>query len=292
VRIEPWGEGDLPLLEKALGDPQMMQHLGGPETAEKIAERQTRYERPGSGQFKIVDETTGEGIGWVGYWERTWRDEQIYEIGWSVLPGFQGRGAASTATAQAIDMARSEGKHRFVHAFPSVENAPSNAICRKLGFTLVEAAEFEYPPGNFMQCNDWRLDLLASRFTYVWRGDFDNAELNALHAEAFDHPVLADDWKGQLRQHSLGWVCARDGEGLVGFVNVAWDGRTHAFILDTMVTARAGRQGVGTRLVEVAVAETRAAGCEWLHVDFDDHLRAFYFDACGFTPTNAGLIAL
>jgi N-acetylglutamate synthase-like GNAT family acetyltransferase len=66
----------------------------------------------------------------------------------------------------------------------------------------------------------------------------------------------------------------------------------HAFILDTMVTPRVGRQGVGTRLVESAVAGAREAGCEWLHVDFDDHLRAFYFDACGFTPTNAGLIAL
>jgi hypothetical protein len=34
----------------------------------------------------------------------------------------------------------------------------------------------------------------------------------------------------------------------------------------------------------------RAAGGEWLHVDFQDHLRDFYFGACGFTPTNAGLI--
>jgi N-acetylglutamate synthase-like GNAT family acetyltransferase len=59
-----------------------------------------------------------------------------------------------------------------------------------------------------------------------------------------------------------------------------------------MVTARAGRRGVGTQLVALAVAEARAAGCEWLHADFEDHLRAFYFDACGFSPTNAGLIAL
>jgi len=130
------------------------------------------------------------------------------------------------------------------------------------------------------------------RFTYTWRGDFDNAEVNALHAEAFEHPVLDDDWKRQVHGHSLGWVCARDGDALVGFVNVAWDGGTHAFILDTMVTARAGRKGVGTELVAVAVAETRPAGCEWLHVDFDDDLRAFYFDACGFRPTNAGLISL
>ena len=45
-------------------------------------------------------------------------------------------------------------------------------------------------------------------------------------------------------------------------------------------------------LVEVAVREARAAGCEWLHIDFEDHLRGFYFDACGFRPTNAGLIEL
>jgi GNAT superfamily N-acetyltransferase len=131
-----------------------------------------------------------------------------------------------------------------------------------------------------------------ARVVYEWRGDFDNGELNALHAEAFEHHLLDDDWKNQVERHSLGWVCARNGDELIGFVNVPWDGCVHAFILDTMVAAEAGRRGVGRQLVAVAVAEARAAGCEWLHVDFDDHLRPFYFGACGFTPTNAGLIAL
>ena len=128
--------------------------------------------------------------------------------------------------------------------------------------------------------------------TYEWRGDFDNTAVNALHAEGFGHAPLEDDWRTQVRRHSLGWVCAHDGDELVGFVNVAWDGAIHAFLLDTLVAARARWHGVGTKLVAVAVAEARAAGCEWLHVDFEDHLRAFYFDACGFVPTNAGLIAL
>jgi GNAT superfamily N-acetyltransferase len=127
---------------------------------------------------------------------------------------------------------------------------------------------------------------------YEWRGDFDNAAVNALHAEDFDHPLLDDDWWTQVNRHSLGWVCAREDGALVGFVNVAWDGAVHAFVLDTLVTARVRRRGVGTELVAVAASGARAAGCEWLHVDFEDHLRAFYFDACGFTPTNAGLIAL
>lgn len=127
---------------------------------------------------------------------------------------------------------------------------------------------------------------------YTWRGDFQNSEVNALHSEAFDHRILEDDWSGQVHSHSLGWVCARDGDALVGFVNVAWDGAIHAFILDTMVTAKSRRRGVGTRLVAVAAEEARAGGCEWLHVDFEDHLRPFYLNASGFTPTNAGLIAL
>lgn len=84
-------------------------------------------------------------------------------MGWSVLPAFQGRGIAAAGTAQAIAGARSERTRRFLHAFPSVDNAPSNAICRKVGFTLVEPCDFEYPPGHIMRCNDWRLDLLTGR---------------------------------------------------------------------------------------------------------------------------------
>ena len=129
---------------------------------------------------------------------------------------------------------------------------------------------------------------------YDWRGSFDNAEVNALHAEAFGHPVFDDDWHTQVHRHSLGWVCARrEGGVLVGFVNVAWDGGVHAFILDTVVARDARREGIGRGLVASAIAGTRATGpCEWLHVDFEEELRPFYFDACGFTPTDAGLIAL
>jgi len=126
-----------------------------------------------------------------------------------------------------------------------------------------------------------------------WRGPFQNGELNELHAEAFGHRVLDDDWVAQVEAHSLGWVCARDAAGeLVGFVNVVSDGGVHAFVLDTVVRRTAGRQGLGTAIVKLAAEHARAAGCEWLHVDFDDHLRPFYFGACGFEPTNAGLIDL
>jgi RimJ/RimL family protein N-acetyltransferase len=162
VRIEPWGAGDLSLLEK-LNDPEMTRHVGGPERREKLVERQSRYEKAGSRQYRIVDETSGEGVGWVGYWEMTWHDELVWEIGWAVIPGFQGRGVASSATAQLIDRARAEQGLRYVHAFPKVENAPSNAICRKLGFSLLGEVDFPARRGEgFVRCNDWRFDLFAS----------------------------------------------------------------------------------------------------------------------------------
>jgi GNAT superfamily N-acetyltransferase len=132
--------------------------------------------------------------------------------------------------------------------------------------------------------------------TYEWRGGFTDEEANALHAAAFGtrlYDASEWPWTDLVARHSLGWVVARDADGgLVGFVNVLWDGLVHAWLQDTMVAASARRQGIATRLVELAVDGARHAGCEWLHVDFDDDLRAFYFGACGFRPTNAGLLAL
>jgi len=137
----------------------MMQHLGGPESAGQIADRQRRYVERDSRQFRIVLEETDEGVGWVGYWEREWQQATIFEIGWSVVFDFQGRGIATNATAQAVLRARSERLHRHLHAFPAVNNTASNSVCRKVGFTLLGDLAFEYPPGNIMRCNDWILEL-------------------------------------------------------------------------------------------------------------------------------------
>ncbi|WP_280821857.1 GNAT family N-acetyltransferase [Pseudaminobacter soli (ex Li et al. 2025)] len=128
--------------------------------------------------------------------------------------------------------------------------------------------------------------------TTEWRGPFKNSEVNLLHAECFEHRLFEDDWWAQVNRISLGWVCLRQATNLIGFVNVAWDGAVHAFVLDTMITTAFRRQGLATDLIREAVERAREAGCEWLHVDFDPHLRSFYFDACGFRPTDAGLIPL
>ena len=127
--------------------------------------------------------------------------------------------------------------------------------------------------------------------TFGWRGDATDAELVDLVRSHGGAAVAG--WWDRIRPHSLGWVTARDADGdLVGFVNVAWDGGDHAFLLDTKTRGTAQHRGIGTELVRVAAHHAAAAGCEWLHVDFEPQRAAFYLEACGFTSTAAGLIRL
>ena len=112
--------------------------------------------------FVIVVGTERAAAGSIGYWQKEWQGQYVWETGWSVLPEFQGQGIATRAIANIVERASSERKHRSLHAFPSVDNAPSNAICRKAGFTLQGQFDFEYPPGHSVRCNDWCLDLFAS----------------------------------------------------------------------------------------------------------------------------------
>jgi ribosomal protein S18 acetylase RimI-like enzyme len=110
--------------------------------------------------------------------------------------------------------------------------------------------------------------------------------------------LFAVSWEGHERsnfepilERSLCYVCAYRGDELIGFVNLAWDGGSHAFVLDTTVHPNFRRRGVGRRLVTLAVEAARERGAEWVHVDFGPHLRGFYI-ACGFRSTEAGLLRL
>jgi ribosomal protein S18 acetylase RimI-like enzyme len=134
-------------------------------------------------------------------------------------------------------------------------------------------------------------DLPQVTPVYLWRGAFGDAELNALHADAFGHPVLNGGWTTRVERFSLGWVTARIDDALAGFVNVAWDGGAHGFIIDTAVSSRSRRHGIGHGLLATAEVHSRLAGLEWLHVDFQVDLASFYLGG-GFRPTQAGLIRL
>jgi GNAT superfamily N-acetyltransferase len=110
--------------------------------------------------------------------------------------------------------------------------------------------------------------------------------------------LFASTWKnhagrsfGPVLSRSLTYVGAFDGPRLVGFVNVAWDGGVHGFVLDTTVHRDYQRRGIGTEIMRRAAEIAAKRGLEWLHVDYEPHLHAFY-QRCGYRKTEAGLLSL
>ncbi|MET7487340.1 GNAT family N-acetyltransferase [Streptomyces sp. NPDC005538] len=159
VRLHPWADADFWLLER-LNSPEMTEHLGGPEGEARLADRHRRYLGPAAGcMYRVEAAGSGKTVGSIGFWEREWRGEPVWETGWGVLPEFQGRGLATLAARAVVETARAAGSHRYLHAFPSVDHHASNSVCRKAGFTLLGEAEFEYPKGHWITSNDWRVDL-------------------------------------------------------------------------------------------------------------------------------------
>ena len=168
VAIRPYSEADFPLLMRTLGDPRMMTYLGGPESVEKLQERHRKFVTLSGHStagciFVILVGAERASAGTVGFWERDQDGQKAWETGWSVLLEFQGQGVATAATRLLVESVAELRSRRYLHAFPSVDNDASNAICRKVGFTLLREESFEYPPrsGSLMRCNVWRLDVLA-----------------------------------------------------------------------------------------------------------------------------------
>ncbi|MGR4884591.1 GNAT family N-acetyltransferase [Streptomyces sp. LARHCF249] len=160
VVLTAWSAGDFWLLERK-NEPAMTRYLGGPEPADKLAGRQRRYEalsarEPAAGRmFRVALEASGESVGSIGFWEREWQGEPVYETGWGVLPEFQGRGLAVAAVTELLAYARTHGSRDAVHAFPGTDHAASNAVCRRAGFACLGEVAFEYPPGVPHPSFDW-----------------------------------------------------------------------------------------------------------------------------------------
>lgn len=144
-------------------DPAMMAELGGPLPRESIKPkvwRDVRQATAGTEWIKMIipsDDAPGMVAGSVVLWSNDEGNDAISEIGWMVLPEYQGRGIGKQAVRVMLDQARDDGRWGPVHAFPAVTNAPSNGICRSLGFILT-GEQFLTFNGRLMRANHWIID--------------------------------------------------------------------------------------------------------------------------------------
>ena len=130
---------------------------------------------------------------------------------------------------------------------------------------------------------------IDNTITYRISPAITNDVLSALFAAAWPDYVWSDF--EPVLGRSLAYVCAYRHDRLIAFVNLAWDGGIHAFLLDTTVHPEFQRQRIGRELVARAAQAARERGIVWLHVDYEPHLESFY-RGCGFRHTEAGLMRL
>ena len=162
MRLRDVELGDVSAYVRMRCDPVMMAELGGPLPREGIEEKVARdvtAAAAGEEWIKMIvpGEAPEEAAGSVALWSHDQDGEPIAEIGWMVLPEFQGRGLAKRAVRMLLELARSDGRWGLVHAFPATTNGPSNGICRSLGFRFAGERDVTFAD-RVLRSNDWVID--------------------------------------------------------------------------------------------------------------------------------------
>jgi RimJ/RimL family protein N-acetyltransferase len=160
MRLVPYGEEHLALSLAMETNPEVMEHLGGPREREAIVKvHPKRVETAASGlPYLVIVDDSDEPAGTIGIFESEHDGAKIYEMGWMLLPRYQGRGLATEAGRRVIELARADPKIDVVHAYPATDNPASNAICRKLGFEKIGEIDIEFS-GRPLHVADWRIDV-------------------------------------------------------------------------------------------------------------------------------------
>ena len=134
--------------------------LGGPLPSEGIRDKVLRDAREAAADVSwikmiVPDPGTPDVVaGAVTIWSHDTDEGPISEIGWMVLPEFQGRGLGKRAARVLLERARDEDRWGVVHAFPAISNAASNGICRSLGFRLLGECEVTFAD-RVLRSNHW-----------------------------------------------------------------------------------------------------------------------------------------
>jgi RimJ/RimL family protein N-acetyltransferase len=155
--VEP---GDVGAYVRMRSDPVMMAELGGPQPREGMAAKVARDAQQAASDAAwikmIIPDESEPGVvaGSIALWSHEDSQTLMSEIGWMVLPEFQGRGIAKTAVRMLLTLAREQDRWGLVHAFPAITNAPSNAVCRSAGFRFAGEQDTTFA-GRVFRTNHW-----------------------------------------------------------------------------------------------------------------------------------------
>jgi RimJ/RimL family protein N-acetyltransferase len=160
LHLRPWQPEDLPALEQALTDPDVVRWttLRPEGAAEMLTTSAARWHAGTKAELAVLDATTAELLAGVDLHALT---GDSAEAGWWCAPGARGRGVTSEAVGAlcrwgfgALDL------HRIT-AQVEVGNWPSRAMAEKVGFT-VEGVLRSVPAPGGRRADTWLASLLAT----------------------------------------------------------------------------------------------------------------------------------
>ncbi len=132
--------GDFELVRSLLTDPEVMRFYPRPKTDEEvhrwIDSTLRSYAEHGHALWMLNLTDGGEFIGDCGI---TWQQvdgEPVLEVGYRLLPEYQGEGFATEAAAACVQFAFSELGAKHITAIINPENEPSRRVAERLGLTL------------------------------------------------------------------------------------------------------------------------------------------------------------
>src|SRR3954453_16850123 len=110
MRLRDVGPTDLDAYLRMRCDPFMMAELGGPQSHERVVhqlKRDVETVQDDSAWIKMI--LPPDGVQVAGT-VTLYFHEGMSEIGWMVLPEFQGKGLAGEAVRAVLDLARTDGR--------------------------------------------------------------------------------------------------------------------------------------------------------------------------------------
>ena len=162
MRLVPLTAEDEDLAVRLECDAEMMRYIGGPRLEKDVRASHRRrlalMEQGAAHMYTMVADNSDSVLGTIGIWKIDWAEPRAWEMGWFVLREHQGKGVATEAAQLMLIQADSDPEIEYVYAYPSVENAASNAIARKIGMENLGAFDNEGFAG-ILRCNNWRIQL-------------------------------------------------------------------------------------------------------------------------------------
>lgn len=143
LQLQPTSKKDAPFLLELLNTPKWIQNIGDrqvktiAQAEQYIAERmEPQVARLGFGNFTLIRKEDGQKVGTCGLYDR--EGLEGVDIGFALLPAYEGQGYAFEAAQKLLEMAEEEWQLGIVKGITLKENTSSRRLLEKLGLTFKE----------------------------------------------------------------------------------------------------------------------------------------------------------